>query len=92
MHDPAGTSHIAIGDACQYSFETSEKPVFLRMPGFHQNGRQCRRQGERHDSREHHGDGDGYRKLLVKLPGHAAEEGHRDKHRVQYQHDRDQRA
>ena len=57
------------------------------MSGLYQDGRQRRRQGERHQPGEHHGDGDGDRELLVELPGHAAQEGHREEHRVQYQHD-----
>ena len=88
---------VAVAGALEHAIERGEQPateqlveptregIFRRVVILEQDGGQGRRQGQRVDGRNHRGNGDGQRELLVELARKTGDEGRRHEHRAQHQ-------
>ncbi len=76
-------------EPAQAAVQPARQQIARRAARLQQLGRQCRRQRQRVDGRDHRGDGDRHGELLVELARHAAEEGHGHEDRAQHQGDGD---
>ncbi|MNM62589.1 hypothetical protein D3C81_739270 [compost metagenome] len=78
--------------ATEQAIQNPRKAVLGCTVGLEQNRRQCRRQGQRVERRDHRGDRDRQGELFVELPRQAGNERRRDEHRAQHQRCSDDRA
>ncbi len=101
--DAPHQADIAVAGAVEHAVERREQPaaknpieqtreaIFWRVVRPEERSGQCRRQGQGVERRDHRGNGDGQRELLVELPGEAGNECRRDKHRAEHQRRGDDR-
>ena len=91
-HEEFHAALVMPGHAGEAAVEGAEEASRLvRFFAFQQRHAECRRQRQRDDARNHHRDGDRHGKLPVEFASESAQEGDRNEHRAQHQHDRDHR-
>ena len=92
LHGQADTTRIAVGGAFQPGVEPLEKAAGFTLRGLDKDGRQCRGQGQCHETGDGDRDGNGDGELLVEHAGGAGHEGHGYEHRDQHQGGGDHRS
>ena len=98
VHDTLEEPRIGVGELIEKAVEPGEEPTdgalggMMRVGLFKDHPAQDRSQGQRHDAREHDGNGHGDGKLTVEHPHRTAHERHWDEHRRHDQSNGDHRA
>ncbi|KWT85151.1 hypothetical protein APY03_3954 [Variovorax sp. WDL1] len=97
---PAHAAAVGLRAAMEEPVEATEEPsegavhaagqrILGRIVALEQQRRECRRQRQRVDGRDHGGDRDGHRELPIELAGEPADEGQRNEHGHQRERDGD---